>query len=212
MIRVLLKASTAITRVGLEQMLVSEPGIQVVPGEREVRVERRVADDEPPDVAVVEVEDTYEEAGWSDLLDLGGPDTALLLLVDDPGAFPVSEALRSGVRGILSRRASRDELVAAVHSLAAGLVTLHPDSTPAMMPGRSPNAGRPHTPVEPLTSREKEVLTILAEGGSNKEIASRLSISEHTAKFHVASIMSKLGATSRTEAVTLAIRQGLIMV
>ena len=56
------------------------------------------------------------------------------------------------------------------------------------------------------------MLSILAEGGSNKEIASRLSISEHTVKFHVASIMGKLGATSRTEAVTLAIRQGLIMV
>jgi DNA-binding NarL/FixJ family response regulator len=66
--------------------------------------------------------------------------------------------------------------------------------------------------IEPLTTREKEVLAILAEGGSNKEIASQLSISEHTAKFHVSSIISKLGATSRTEAVTLAIRLGIIMV
>ncbi len=212
MIRVQLKSSSAVFRAGMEQMLLSEPGIQVVPEVRGGRPEGHVADDEPPDVVIAELEEAYEDAGWPDLLEFGGPDTALLLLVDDPVSYPVSDALRSGVRGILSRRSSRDELVAAVRAVAAGLIALHPDSTPAIFPDRSPHPERSTSLIEPLTSREKEVLTVLAEGGSNKEIASRLSISEHTAKFHVASIMSKLGAASRTEAVTLAIRQGLIMV
>jgi DNA-binding NarL/FixJ family response regulator len=66
--------------------------------------------------------------------------------------------------------------------------------------------------AEPLTPREIEVLSMLAEGAGNKMIARRLGISEHTVKFHVGSILSKLDASSRTEAVTLGLRQGLIMV
>src|SRR5260370_34209581 len=65
-------------------------------------------------------------------------------------------------------------------------------------------------PLEELTEREREVLRLLAQGMPNKEIASHLVISERTAKFHVSSIMSKLGATNRTEAVTLAVQRGLI--
>ncbi len=65
---------------------------------------------------------------------------------------------------------------------------------------------------EALTARESEVLTMLAEGTSNKEIAARLNISEHTAKFHVSSILAKLGATTRTEAVSRGVRQGLIVI
>jgi two-component system, NarL family, response regulator YdfI len=210
-IRVQLRASSAIMRTGLEQMLHSESGFQVIPDERDIRNDRLIADEEPPGVIVAEVDDAFEEAGWSDLLDAGGPDTAILLLVDDPASLSAAEALRSGVRGVLPKRVSRDELVAAVHAAAAGLVVLHPDNASTVFPERPRDAGRSNALIEPLTAREMEVLAILAEGGSNKEIASRLSISEHTAKFHVASIMGKLGATSRTEAVTLAIRRGMIM-
>ena len=209
MIRVQVKVESAIMRTGLEQMLLSDPGVHVIP---EGRTGKHIADEEPPDVIIMEAGEAFDETGWSDLPDFGGPETSILLLVDDPATFPVRDAIRSGVRGILPRRASRDELVAAVQAVAAGLVILHPDSTVAAVPGRTPDTDRTSSLVEPLTFREKEVLSILAEGGSNKEIASRLSISEHTAKFHVASIMSKLGAASRTEAVTLAIRQGLIMI
>jgi DNA-binding NarL/FixJ family response regulator len=80
---------------------------------------------------------------------------------------------------------------------------------------RVPNAASSDasdTLVEALTARELEVLQLLASGLGNKEIASRLQISEHTVKFHVASIMGKLGAASRTEAVTVGIRRGLIMI
>jgi len=94
-----------------------------------------------------------------------------------------------------------------------GLTVLESTSLDLVL--RSPNRpakGSSGALVEPLTEREVEVLGLVAAGLGNKEVASRLEISEHTVKFHVASIMGKLGAGSRTEAVTLAIRQGLIMI
>jgi DNA-binding NarL/FixJ family response regulator len=109
-----------------------------------------------------------------------------------------SAALRLGVRGVLSFDATPHEIEAAVQAVDAGLVVL----------SEAPVA---EELVEPLTERELELLDLLAEGISNKLIAHRLSISEHTVKTHVASIFAKLGVSSRTEAVSQAIRRGLVM-
>jgi two-component system, NarL family, response regulator YdfI len=102
--------------------------------------------------------------------------------------------------------------VAAIETAAAGFVVLHPDTVDALLPAAS-SAPRtlPGLPQQTLTPREIEVLGMIAEGMGNKEIAWRLGISEHTVKFHISSIFAKLNATSRTEAVTVGIRQGLIM-
>jgi NarL family two-component system response regulator YdfI len=106
---------------------------------------------------------------------------------------------------------SRDQLVAAHEAVAAGLIVLHPAEADAMSPAAE-TASRPLADLaEPLTSRESEVLQMLASGVANKEIAARLTISEHTVKFHVASILGKLGAGSRTEAVSIGIRRGLVL-
>jgi DNA-binding NarL/FixJ family response regulator len=121
--------------------------------------------------------------------------------------------------GLLPRDASGEEIVAAVEAAATGLVVLDrrlasamASAVPAAAPERTPGHGLDsQQPGEPLTARELEVLQLLAEGLPNKLIASRLHVSEHTAKFHVASIMTKLGAASRTEAVTLAARRGLLI-
>ena len=91
-----------------------------------------------------------------------------------------------------------------------GLV-LHPAELDAMFPAAEPASSPLAELIEPLTPRESEVLQMLASGLANKEIATRLAISEHTVKFHVASILGKLGAASRTEAVTLGIRRGLVL-
>ncbi len=89
---------------------------------------------------------------------------------------------------------------------------MHAAEVGAMFPAAVP-ASRPLAELaEPLTRREREVLQMLAGGLANKEIAGRLAISEHTVKFHVASILGKLGAGSRTEAVTIGVRRGLIMI
>jgi NarL family two-component system response regulator YdfI len=117
-----------------------------------------------------------------------------------------SLALRSRVRGILPRTLAARSLRAALEAVTQGLTVLHlshdswqrTDSDTAEL-------------VEALTGREREVLEMLAQGRGNKDIATRLKISEHTVKFHVASILGKLGAGTRTEAVSIALRRGLIL-
>ena len=112
---------------------------------------------------------------------------------------------------MLPRSVSQEELAAALRAAAAGLLVVHPDDIGPHFPGR-PGGNGAGAHGEPLTPREGEVLRAMADGLSNKEIAARLAISEHTAKFHVGSVMGKLGAASRTEAVMIAVRRGLVMV
>jgi len=121
-----------------------------------------------------------------------------------------NQALRAGVRGILPVELSATQLATALEAVARDFIVLHPSE--------SRLRGNAHLheldgadPVEPLTAREREVLQMLAQGRGNKQIAARLDISEHTVKFHVASILGKLGASTRTEAASLALRRGLIL-
>jgi two-component system nitrate/nitrite response regulator NarL len=103
-----------------------------------------------------------------------------------------------------------EQIVAAVHAAAAGLLVMPAEEGAAFLPRSSVH--EPAQVSEPLTPREMDVLEMLAEGWSNKMIAHRLSISGHTAKFHVNSILAKLNAGTRTEAVTRGIRLGLIKI
>jgi DNA-binding NarL/FixJ family response regulator len=122
------------------------------------------------------------------------------------------ELARAGLRGwaCLARDVDADQLDLAVRSAEAGLVLL--DLPLAATSLAVPAAiGAPAQITEPLTARELQVLQLVAQGLPNKGIARRLGISENTAKFHVASLSGKLGASSRTEAVTLAARRGLIL-
>ena len=138
---------------------------------------------------------------------------ALVLLLADTASTPSgSQAIRSGVRGILPTNAGGDLLVTAIAAVTQGLAVMQPEQFLAA-PRTSGVAETEETAefLEPLTSREKEVLRMLAEGLGNKQIAARLQISEHTAKFHVASIFGKFAASSRAEAVAIGMRRGLIL-
>jgi DNA-binding NarL/FixJ family response regulator len=134
----------------------------------------------------------------------------IVALIDNPSAAWTAQALRSGVRSILARDAAGEEIVSAIHAAYAGLVLLDPDIAEALSE-RIPGATSRVTSHEELTARELEVLAMLAEGLPNREIADRLGVSEHTVKFHISSILDKLGAATRTEAVTLGLRMGLIL-
>lgn len=138
------------------------------------------------------------------------PDLAVLMLVDDePGAL-VNLSSRSGrAWGILSLESSAEELEAAIQALSAGLLVGSPAMFDPLL--RDIPLQGEQQPVEPLTDRESDVLQLLAQGLPNKQIALTLGISEHTVKFHVSGIYTKLGATNRTEAVRLGVRQGLIL-
>jgi two-component system, NarL family, response regulator YdfI len=143
-------------------------------------------------------------------------DFSVVLLVEPVSVAASSVALRAGVRAVLPNDISPDQLVAALQAAACGLLVMHP----AQVSAHVNHNGFPSAPArsqaldelaEPLTPRESEVLQMLASGLGNKEIAAKLAISEHTVKFHVASILGKLGAASRTEAVSLGIRRGLVL-
>jgi DNA-binding NarL/FixJ family response regulator len=140
--------------------------------------------------------------------DGAGREPAIVVLGDEPAERWSSRALRAGARGALPRTASGEQIAAAVAAAAAGLVVRAAEPAGAL-PRPTLRAVAP--PVQPLTAREIEVLAMLAEGLANKAIATRLSISEHTVKTHVGSIFSKLGVSTRAEAVASAARLGLIM-
>ena len=137
---------------------------------------------------------------------------AFVLLADAPTVAWTADALRAGARSVLPRDATPDEIIAALEAAAVGLVTLPAELAADFVSAtRGPASRSDGAPTQPLTRREIEVLGMLAEGLANKNIAARLGISEHTVKTHVASILSKLDAFSRAEAVAIGARQGLIL-
>ena len=200
MTRVLVLSPSPVARAGLESLLRNNAGAIEVVGSAANWSEYSGED---PDVILADWENGDE---LSTEISDGAPEAALVVIADDPGLSGVADALRSGVRAVLSRHASASQIVAAIEAAAAGFVVLQPGDLDGLLVNP-----QPASLAEPLTPREAEVLAMLAEGQSNKSIAHRLGISEHTVKFHVTSIMGKLNAGSRTEAVTQGIRQGLIM-
>jgi DNA-binding NarL/FixJ family response regulator len=128
------------------------------------------------------------------------------------------QALRAGAAAVLPRHASAAELGAAIRAVVLGLTVIGPALREELTGGGDPGAETGIAPAEDeaaaieLTERELQVLALLADGASNKVIARALAITPHTAKFHVASIVAKLGVTGRTEAVAKAMRMGLLMV
>jgi DNA-binding NarL/FixJ family response regulator len=139
-------------------------------------------------------------------------DISVVALIDEPNSSWAARALRSGVRSILPRDSSASEIISAIHAANRGLVLLDPELARELGRLSRPNPdGSTLENLEELTPREIEVLRLLAEGLGNKEVASRLGISDHTVKFHISSILAKLGAGTRTEAVTIGIRMGLVL-
>ena len=137
---------------------------------------------------------------------------ALVVLLDGANAEDTARALSAGARAVLDRSASRNEIIAAIKAAIAGLVVVPanilviPEAPLADDLLKADGSGHAR-----LTRRELEVLAAMADGASNKAIARRLGISFHTVKFHVAAILAKLDADSRTEAVAKAAQLGLVM-
>ena len=136
-----------------------------------------------------------------------------MLLVDEPDPGWAALVLQARVRALLPGTASADDVRSAVVVTHRGMLLLEPELAQELFSSNR----KVVTPenigefLEELTPREIKVLRMMAEGLSNKEIAARLAISDHTVKFHISSILSKLGAATRTEAVTTGIRMGIIL-
>lgn len=137
----------------------------------------------------------------------------VVLLTEDLTRAEIVRLMQSGVQAILPRDSSASEIASALEAANEGLVTLAPDFLRLLLPVPLESGEQDFEYLnDPLTTRETEVLALLAGGVGNKEIAEQLRISEHTVKFHVSSILSKLGATTRTEAVSRGYRLGLILI
>jgi two-component system, NarL family, response regulator YdfI len=210
LIRVLVSARSAITRAGLETLVRADARFEVVgQGYRDGDLGRLLRE-HSPDVVLQEGGDTVGSQLPIYLHEPGAP--MFVLLVPNLTRADLRRNLQSGIRAILLRDSAPHEIIAALDSAAAGLAVISPELLDTLLPALADTPDPDDLPSgEPLTARESEVLALLAEGVGNKEIASRLHISEHTVKFHVSSILAKLGAATRTEAVTRGYKEGLIV-
>ena len=217
MIRALIAAASPVVRAGLEALLARSASLAIVATTSGDTLTDDIETHEPQ-VVLLAVEPTRDgPPAIASRLSLS-PDAvsrtpAFVLLADAPTAGWTADALRAGVRSVLPRDATPDEIIAALEAAAVGLVTLPAEVAADLVSGvRASGVPRQTSAtVQPLTRREVEVLGMLAEGLANKNIAARLGISEHTVKTHVASILTKLDAFSRAEAVAIGARQGLIL-
>ncbi len=211
MIRVFIVAASTLVRAGLQNVLADSRFDIAGSAANLESLSEQLADLETDVVLIETSADGHEEL--LDALAVGDimSDYATIVLADQVSPGWTAEALRSGIRAVLPSDVSPEQLRAALEATAAGLVVMHPREASAALPAPAATAAPPRELPEPLTRRESEVLQMLAGGLANKEIAARLSISDHTVKFHVASILGKLGASTRTEAVSIGIRQGLVL-
>ena len=190
-------------RAGLETAVRSSDGLELA-GVFSPSQLAHDADNRPADVLLIALPQLDEE--WIGILSEHA--MPVVLLTGSVDASVLTAGLRANIRALLSEDAGTSEIVAAVQAAAAGLIAFQQPVVELLLADQRP---APAALDEPLSRRELEVLAMLAEGLSNKLIAYRLVISEHTVKFHVTSIMTKLRAGSRTEAVMQGIRRGLVM-
>ena len=209
MIRVLISAASPLVKAGIASLLRDYPQFQLVEEEPDDSGSSRddaLAETEA-DVAIIAVDDA--ESAPEAAQRFSGDTPVILLTRGD--ALDLSRIARNGVRAVLPNYASGPQMAAAIEAVAAGLAVFDSAAIAQLRETHAPHDAPGHL-AEPLTPREIEVLRAMAEGLGNKEIAARLGISENTVKFHVGSVLGKLGAESRTQAAMLGIRHGLVFI
>lgn len=210
MIRVLVWAKSAVTRAGLEAIVQADSRFELAgPGSRSPNLLFAFRES-AADVLLLDLTDNSIPRLLPEFHDrLAAPPAVVLL--DTITRTGVLRILQSGVRAVLAHDADPREIAAALEAAHDGLAVFSPEILDALLP-TSPQLAAADLPTgEPLTERERNVLALMAEGAGNKEIAALLHISEHTVKFHVSSILGKLAAATRTEAVARGYREGLIL-
>ncbi len=201
MIKVTIVSPNHAVRVGLREMLSGQREIDVIGESTNVE---NINEKETEVLVLASVSSAV-------LSDLRTDSFGLLLLTDDLEQAQTLLDVNARTWGVVSAGASVDEIVAAVYAVGEGLWVGAPGLVKSLMrPQRRGDGPGEESVIESLTAREREVLQLMAEGLANKQIAMRLSISEHTVKFHLSSLYGKMGVASRTEAVKRGLGLGLI--
>jgi two-component system, NarL family, nitrate/nitrite response regulator NarL len=212
-VRLLIVDDHDLFRTGLATLLSAEEGIEVVAQASGGGMGVRLAAELRPDVVLMDLR----------MPDVSGPDATRLIVGHDPAARvlaltvasddrDVADALQAGACGFLAKDTPIDSLVVAIHAAARGAAWLSPKAAEVVL-GRirsaPPQQERDLATIEQLSSRELDVLRLIANGMENAEIAAELNISPRTAKNHVSNILTKLGLPSRVQAAVYAVRQGV---
>lgn len=207
-IRVMLVDDHAVVRSGLSAFLLAFEDLELVGEVRSGEEAVRLCDQYQPDVVLMDlVMPGMDGATATDLIRKKCPQIQVIALTSFKEKDLVEGALKAGAIGYLLKDVTAEELAGAIRAAHAGKPTLAPEAAQALIQAtRSPV----NKPGFDLTDREREVLALIVEGLNNNQIANRLVVSVSTAKFHVSSILSKLGASSRTEAVALALQNKLV--
>ena len=209
-IRMIVADDHPIVRDGLVAILSTQPDFEIIATAGTGRETTRLVSELQPDVLLLDLE-MPEMDGVETLQHLRDSQISVRTVVFT--AFDTDErivgAVQAGAQGYLLKGAPREEIFNAIRVVYAGGSLLQPVVASRLL--KQVTGERPPSPIiDALTPREQHVLRLLAQGLQNKEIAAELTITERTVKFYVSSILGKLGAGNRTEAVTLAVQRGLV--
>ena len=211
MTRVLIASEAETVRRGLEAVVTSTLSLEIVGSVADLSELGASVLEAAPDVVLVAPDPGLDEFLQMAASAIGGDGPAqppFIVLTSDPVPAFMGVPVQAGIHALLPVHARAEEILGAIAAVASGLLVFHPSMVRADHTPTAPRRG----PVPRLTGRELQILTMMAEGLGNKEIAWQLQISEHTVKFHITSIFNKLDVSSRAEAVSLGFRFGLILV
>ncbi len=208
-IRILIADDHAVVREGLRGLIASEPGMTVVGEAADGREAVALNHDLSPDVVLLDLVMPHK-GGLEAIAEIKeeNPNARILVLTsfaDDDKVFP---AIKSGALGYLLKDSSPQELLSAVRQVYRGESSLHPSIARKLIHEINQPSDLPAA-AEPLTTREVEILRLVAQGISNQEISDTLFISERTVRTHVSNILDKLHLANRTQAALYALREGL---
>lgn len=206
-IRVLLVDDHAVVRSGIGAVLAASDDMDLVgeAGDGEEAV--KLCGEVKPDVVLMDLfMPRMDGVAATETIHKRWPQIHIIALTSFKDKEYVEGALKAGATSYLLKNISADELAAAIRRAAAGQSSLSPEAAQVLIQ----KVNEPNSPAESITAREKEILGLMVNGLSNKEMADSLFISPSTVKFHVSSILSKLGVASRTEAVALALKSHLV--